>query len=74
MGGAMEAILLQRKQVEEMCGLSRSMIYKMMGQGRFPRPLQLGIQCVRWRAVDIESYIESLPFTKGEVGAETVSA
>ena len=58
--------LLTRRQIEEKFQLSRSAIYQMMSQGRFPRPLRLGKKCVRWRLQDIEHYIESLPVSTGE--------
>ena len=44
----------------------------MMTEGRFPRPLRLGKKCVRWRAQDIEHYIESLPVSTGEASEEKV--
>ena len=68
-----ETTLLTRRQIEAKFQLSRSAIYQMMSQGRFPRPLRLGKKCVRWRAQDIEHYIESLPVSTGEASEEKVS-
>ena len=45
--------LLRRQQAEEITGLSRSSIYRLMPDGEFPRPVKVGIAGVRWRASDI---------------------
>ena len=37
--------LLDRHEVERQTSLARATIYKMMLEGRFPRPLQLGDKC-----------------------------
>ena len=52
--------LLRRKQVEEASGLSRSFIYQMMAEGRFPKPLKVGRRAVRWREDDIQNWLEHL--------------
>jgi prophage regulatory protein len=51
--------LLTRKQVEQVVGLSRSSIYLMQSRGGFPRPIRVGKRAVRWRASDINNWIES---------------
>ena len=52
--------LLRRKQVEEASGLSRSSIYQMMAEGRFPKPLKVGRRAVRWCEEDLEQWQEAL--------------
>ena len=51
----MQDRLLRRRQVEEITGMSRSTIYKMMQNGEFPRPVRIGPAAVRWRASDIRA-------------------
>lgn len=48
--------LINRKQVEYITGMSRSSIYAMMKQGRFPRQVQCGKRAVRWYKEDIERW------------------
>ena len=45
--------LLRLAEVESLVGLSRSMIYRLMGERRFPAPTHVGSRAVRWRAADI---------------------
>jgi len=52
--------LLRRKQVEEASGLSRSSIYQMMAEGRFPKPLKVGRRAVRWSEEDLKQWQEDL--------------
>lgn len=62
----MQDRLLRRRQVEEITGMSRSTIYKMMQSGEFPRPVRIGPSAVRWRASDIVAWVESRPVARGE--------
>lgn len=48
---------LRRKEVEEMTGLSRSSIYRMMHQGEFPRPYRITQRAVRWLQSDIKQWM-----------------
>jgi len=57
--------ILRRKDVEEIVGLSRSTIYKLMSTGAFPRSIRLGTRAVGWRLSDIEAWIE---FRASDVG------
>ena len=58
--------LLRRRQVEEITGLSRSSIYRLMQDGEFPRPVKVGPAAVRWRTSDITVWLESRPVARGE--------
>ena len=62
----MQDRLLRRRQVEEITGMSRSSIYKLMQNGEFPRPVKIGPTAVRWRASDITAWVESRPVARGE--------
>ena len=58
--------LLRRRQVEEVTGLSRSSIYRLMRNGEFPVPVRVGPAAVRWKASDISAWLESRPLATGE--------
>ena len=49
--------LLARADVERLVGMSCSSIYRAMRQGDFPEPLRIGARGVRWRADEIETWI-----------------
>jgi prophage regulatory protein len=53
--------LLRLQQVIEKVALSKSTIYRGMGDGSFPRPLKLGSRMVRWLSDDIDNYLSHLP-------------
>ncbi len=53
--------LLKLQQVIERVALSKSTIYRGMGDGSFPRPLKLGSRMVRWLSGDIDAYLSRLP-------------
>ena len=53
--------LLRRRQVEEITGMSRSSIYRLMQDGQFPRPVKVGCAAVRWRESNITGWLESRP-------------
>src|SRR3984885_5951261 len=45
--------LLRLSDVESLVGLSRSMIYRLISERRFPAQTRVGLRAVRWRAADI---------------------
>ena len=45
--------LLRRRQVEEITGIGRSSIYRLMKAREFPRGVRIGPKPVRLRASDI---------------------
>ena len=63
---SMQDILMRRREVEKVLGISRSSIYRLMQEGRFPRPVRIGPAAVRWRASDITAWVESRPVATGE--------
>ena len=60
--------LLRRREVEEITGMSRSSIYRLMQSGEFPPPVRIGPAAVRWRASDITGWLESRPVARSEFG------
>ena len=39
--------------------LSRSHLYALVKDGKFPKPLKLGSRSVAWRVEDVEAWIEA---------------
>ena len=48
--------LLRRREVEQETGLSRTSIYRLMDEGKFPRPLRTGTRAVAWPTSEIEAW------------------
>ena len=65
----MTDIMLRREEVETICGLTRSTIYRLMREEKFPLPLQIGPRAVRWPASEIESWLAARPRATGEAHA-----
>jgi len=57
----MTSRILRMREVIQRIGLSRSTIYKLMENDKFPRPMKLGSQAIGWRDSDIETWIASRP-------------
>lgn len=64
----MQERLLRHRQVEEITGMSRTSIYKMMQDGTFPRAVRIGPSAVRWRASDIAAWVDSRPVVTSDIG------
>ena len=63
--------LLRRREVEELTGLSRASIYRLMRSGRIPLPVRVSATAVRWKASDITAWIQSRPVATNELGSTT---
>ncbi|WP_420443890.1 helix-turn-helix transcriptional regulator [Candidatus Poriferisodalis sp.] len=59
------ALLLSRTQIERLTGLSCSSLYRAMRRGEFPEPLRIGHRSVRWRADEIQAWIDGRPRASG---------
>ena len=55
----MTVSILRRPAVEARTGLSRSTIYAMMAEDRFPKPKRLGKRAVGWTDTAISEWLES---------------
>ena len=55
--------LIRREEVQEMCGISRSELYRQVADGRFPRPVRVGLRAVRWWQSEVEAWRDDLPRT-----------
>lgn len=51
--------LLRLPEVKARTGLSRSTIYALIGQSKFPRHIPLGMRCVGWLESEIDAWIET---------------
>jgi predicted DNA-binding transcriptional regulator AlpA len=50
---------LRFKEVGLMCGLSRTTIWRMQRDGKFPERRRIGPNAVRWLAGDVEEWIRT---------------
>lgn len=52
--------LLKLAEVQHKTSLGRSTIYRMIGKGIFPKPMQVSASMVRWKEQDVNAWIESI--------------
>lgn len=57
--------ILRRNDVLEIIGLSRSTLYYLVRDGRFPAPISIGQRAIGWRLTDVNEWVASRP----QVGA-----
>lgn len=50
--------LLRLREVKAQVGLSRSSIYALMAQGKFPRPVKISTRAVGWPEHEITAWIK----------------
>ena len=55
---AVEDRYLTIDEVMSIVRLSRPSIYRLMGQGLFPRPVRIGKSAVRWREIKLRKFLE----------------
>lgn len=51
--------IFRRPAVQDLTGLSRSTLYAMIADGRFPAPVKLGTRAVGWREADLNEWLAS---------------
>lgn len=49
--------ILTRREVEAITSLGKSTIYAMMGVGRFPKNVKLGLHRVGWKSSEIAAWV-----------------
>lgn len=49
--------LLRLPEVKTRTGLSRTTLYALMSEGKFPRNVPLGLRCVGWLESEIDDWI-----------------
>ena len=52
--------LIRLKEVQHRVGLGRSTIYRWMGEGKFPKPVQIGGYIVAWPEEVIDEWVNRL--------------
>lgn len=52
--------LLRIQSVISQTGLSRSTIDRRIAAGLFPKPVQLGVRSVAWRAAEVDAWVKAL--------------
>jgi prophage regulatory protein len=57
MADTIRETLQRRTAVEQDTGLSRSSIYSLIAEGKFPKPIRLTERSVAWRESDIQQWI-----------------
>ena len=53
--------LLTLREVTGMTALSRSAVYALMAESRFPKPIRIGSRAVRWVEQEVLDFIASRP-------------
>jgi prophage regulatory protein len=53
--------LITGKQIGALFGLSRTSIYRMTRDGRFPAPCDIGNGKIRWREDEVRDWLRKLP-------------
>lgn len=51
--------IIRLNQVKERTGLSRSTLYSLIKEKKFPAPVAIGIRAVGWLSSDIDAWIET---------------
>lgn len=49
--------ILRRPDVERKTGFKRAHIYALIAQGKFPKPIKLGVRAVGWDSLEIERWL-----------------
>ena len=52
---------IRRPAVEELTGLGRTTIYKLMNAGEFPRPIKITSKAVAWPESAVADWLASRP-------------
>ncbi len=55
---SISVVMLRLREVTRVTGLARSTIYKLIREGRFPRPVKLAARAVAWRSDVVNAWIE----------------
>jgi prophage regulatory protein len=53
--------LMRRPAVLAATGLSKSYLYQLVAEGRFPAPRKIGMRAVAWNEADVREWIDSRP-------------
>ena len=51
--------LIDGRRTREISGISKSERWRLLKQGRFPKPVRLGTRCVRFSLREVSEWVES---------------
>ena len=51
--------MLRRREVQARICLSKSALYRLISEGRFPRPVALGIRARGWPEDEVDSWLDA---------------
>lgn len=54
-----EERIIRLKTVLERTGLSRSTLYRKIGEGSFPRQIRIAARCAGWRESAVEAWLRN---------------
>ena len=57
--------MLRLRSVLQMTALSKSTLYRLIKQGKFPPPLRLTQRAVRWRREEVTGWLKKRPRAGG---------
>lgn len=52
--------ILRRHEVQDLTGLPRSTLYRMISEGRFPGPVKLSERSVGWDSILVHAWLEQV--------------
>ena len=52
--------LIRIKELEEITGLSRTTIWRLEKNGKFPKKVKISSRLIGWRSSDIENWIKNI--------------
>jgi excisionase family DNA binding protein len=53
-------LLLRDREVAQLLGVSRSLVWKLAATGELPQPVRVGGRAARWERAAIVGYVERL--------------
>ena len=51
--------ILRRRDVEQLTGLGKPSLYRLIRAGAFPRPVKLGSRMSGWLSGEVEEWVEA---------------
>lgn len=52
--------LLRLVEVRRLTGLSKTTIYRLAAEGRFPKPMRLGWRIAAWSAAEVDAWLAAV--------------
>lgn len=57
-GAASGCRILRRPEVEAKTGFKRSHLGALIREGRFPKPVRLGVRAIGWNSIEVDQWIQ----------------